>query len=67
MWLTPGWPIPSRYPVAHEWFDTNGDGNLDDITDYPKQAFHDLLPAPVYTNAIDPARYCRGSFTIARC
>ena len=62
MWLTPGWPIPSRYPVAHEWFDTNGDGNLDDITDYPKQAFHDLLPAPVYTNAIDLARYCQGLF-----
>ena len=62
MWLTPGWPIPSRYPVAHEWFDVNDDGNLDDITDYPKQAFHDLLPAPVYTNAIDLARYCQGLF-----
>jgi D-alanyl-D-alanine carboxypeptidase len=62
MWLTPGWPIPSRYPVAHEWFDVDGDGNLDDITDYPDPALHDLLPAPVYTDAIDLARYCQGLF-----
>jgi D-alanyl-D-alanine carboxypeptidase len=62
MWLTPGWPIPSRYLVAHEWFDVNGDGNLDDITDYPDPALHSLLPAPVYTNAIDLARYCQGLF-----
>lgn len=62
MWLEPSWPIPSRYPVAHEWFDTDGDGNLDDITAFPKEALNDLLPAPVYTNAIDLARYCQGLF-----
>jgi CubicO group peptidase (beta-lactamase class C family) len=62
MWLTPSWPIPSRDPVAHEWFDVDGDGNLDDITAYPKEALNDLLPAPVYTNAIDLARYCQGLF-----
>ena len=62
MWLDPSWPIPSRYPVAHEWFDVDGDGNLDDITDYPKEALNGLLPAPVYTNATDLARYCQGLF-----
>lgn len=62
MWLDPSWPIPSGFPVAHEWFDVDGDGNLDDITDYPKEAFNDLTAAPVYTNAIDLARYCQGLF-----
>jgi D-alanyl-D-alanine carboxypeptidase len=62
MWLEPSWPIPSRYPVAHEWFDVDGDGNHDDITAFPKEALSDLLPAPVYTNAIDLARYCQGLF-----
>jgi D-alanyl-D-alanine carboxypeptidase len=61
-WLEPSWPIPSRYPVAHEWFDVDGDQNLDDITDYPKQAFNDLTAAPVYANAMDLARYCQGLF-----
>lgn len=62
MWLEPSWPIPSRYPVAHEWFDVDGDGNLDDITAIPKEALNDLVAAPVDTNAIDLARYCQGLF-----
>jgi D-alanyl-D-alanine carboxypeptidase len=62
MWLEPSWPIPSSYPVAHEWFDVDGDGNLDDITAFPKEALNDLVAAPVYTNAIDLARYCQGLF-----
>jgi D-alanyl-D-alanine carboxypeptidase len=62
MWLEPSWPIPSRYPVAHEWFDTDGDRNLDDITDLPKRAFSDLKSAPVYSDAIDLARYCQALF-----
>jgi D-alanyl-D-alanine carboxypeptidase len=62
MWLEPSWPIPSQYPVAHEWFDIDGDQNLDDITDYPKPAFSDLKSAPVYANALDLARYCQGLF-----
>jgi len=62
MWLEPSWPIPPQYPVAHEWFDTNGDGNLDDITDYPKTAFDDLKSAPVYADAMDLARYCQALY-----
>jgi len=62
MWLDPSWPIPSRYPVAHEWFDINGDGNLDDITDYPKPALNDLKSAPAYSTALDLARYCSALF-----
>jgi D-alanyl-D-alanine carboxypeptidase len=62
MWLEPSWPIPARYPVAHEWLDINGDQNLDDITAYPKPAFNDLKSAPVYANALDLARYCQGLF-----
>ncbi len=62
MWLEPAWPIPSRYPVAHEWLDSNGDQNLDDITDLPKPALNDLKSAPVYSSAIDLARYCQDLF-----
>lgn len=62
MWLEPSWPIPSRYTIAHEWRDIDGDQNLDDITDIPKVAFSDLKAAPVYAIAIDLARYCQGLF-----
>jgi D-alanyl-D-alanine carboxypeptidase len=62
MWLDPSWPIPAQFPVAHEWFDVNGDGNLDDITAYPKTALDDLKSAPVYSDAIDLARYCQALF-----
>jgi D-alanyl-D-alanine carboxypeptidase len=62
MWLTPTWPIPKDIPVAHEWYDLDGDTNYDDITAIPKTAFDDLKSAPVYSNALDLARFCQGLF-----
>ncbi len=62
MWLTPTWPIPKDTPVAHEWYDLDGDTNYDDITAIPKTAFEDLKDAPVYSNALDLARFCQGLF-----
>lgn len=62
MWLTPTWPIPENVPVAHEWYDLDGDLELDDITAIPKTAFEDLKDAPVYSNALDLARFCQGLF-----
>jgi CubicO group peptidase (beta-lactamase class C family) len=62
MWLTPTWPIPKNIKVAHEWYDLDGDTNLDDITAIPKTAFEDLKDAPVYSNALDLARFCQGLF-----
>jgi D-alanyl-D-alanine carboxypeptidase len=62
MWLTPTWPIPKNIDVAHEWYDLDGDTNLDDITAIPKTAFEDLKDAPVYSNALDLARFCQGLF-----
>jgi CubicO group peptidase (beta-lactamase class C family) len=62
MWLTPTWPIPKNIKFAHEWYDLDGDTNLDDITAIPKTAFEDLKDAPVYSNALDLARFCQGLF-----
>jgi D-alanyl-D-alanine carboxypeptidase len=62
MWLTPSWPIPRSIPVAHEWYDLDGDTNYDDITAIPKTGFDDLKSAPVYSNALDLARFCQGLF-----
>jgi D-alanyl-D-alanine carboxypeptidase len=62
MWLTPTWPIPKNILVAHEWYDLDGDTNYDDITAIPKTAFEDLKDAPVYSNALDLARFCQGLF-----
>ena len=62
MWLTPTWPIPKNIKVAHEWYDLDGDTNYDDITAIPKTAFEDLKDAPVYSNALDLARFCQGLF-----
>lgn len=62
MWLTPRWPIPKSVKVAHEWYDLNGDTNYDDITAIPKTAFEDLKDAPVYSNALDLARFSQGLF-----
>jgi D-alanyl-D-alanine carboxypeptidase len=62
MWLTPTWPIPKNIKVAHEWYDLDGDTNYDDITAVPKTAFEDLKDAPVYSNALDLARFCQGLF-----
>ena len=62
MWLTPTWPIPPNTKVAHEWYDLDGDTNYDDITAIPKTAFEDLKDAPVYSNALDLARFCQGLF-----
>jgi D-alanyl-D-alanine carboxypeptidase len=62
MWLTPTWPIPKNIKVAHEWYDLDGDTSLDDITAIPKTAFEDLKDAPVYSNALDLARFCQGLF-----
>ena len=62
MWLTPTWPIPATVPVAREWYDLDGDGNYDDITAIPKTGFDDLKSAPVYSGALDLARFCQGLF-----
>jgi D-alanyl-D-alanine carboxypeptidase len=62
MWLTPTWPIPKNIKVAHEWYDLDGDTNYDDITAIPKTAFEDMKDAPVYSNALDLARFCQGLF-----
>ncbi|HXH97453.1 MAG TPA: serine hydrolase domain-containing protein, partial [Gaiellaceae bacterium] len=62
MWLTPTWPIPKGIPIAHEWYDLDGDTSYDDITDIPKTGFADLKSAPVYSNALDLARFCQGLF-----
>lgn len=62
MWLTPTWPMPKNIRVAHEWYDLDGDTNYDDITAIPKTAFEDLKDAPVYSNALDLARFCQGLF-----
>jgi D-alanyl-D-alanine carboxypeptidase len=62
MWLTPSWPIPKTVAVAHEWYDLDGDTNYDDITAIPKTGFYDLKSAPIYSNALDLARFCQGLF-----
>lgn len=48
--------------MAHESYDLDGDGDYDDITAIPKTAFEDLKDAPVYSNALDLARFCQGLF-----
>jgi len=52
-------PVPASFQVAHPWWDADGDGRPDDISDRPTAWMATRSPAMVYMSAADLARWGR--------
>ena len=50
-------PLPKTMPVAHAWFDTDGDGSPEDITGRSLSWVVSLAPMVVYSTPSDMARW----------
>jgi len=53
--------VPSGFEIAHNWFDANADGVLDDISSYPK-TWLSISPDVIFTTAEDLARWSDALF-----
>jgi D-alanyl-D-alanine carboxypeptidase len=47
--------IPDNFIVAHDWWDTDGDGTMEDVSDRPRTWIATRSPALMYTTAEDMA------------
>lgn len=54
-------PFPEDIKVAHNWFDVDGDGNLEDISGKPKE-WLSIVPHLTYATAEDLARWSDALF-----
>jgi D-alanyl-D-alanine carboxypeptidase len=54
-------PFPKDFKIAHNWFDANGDGNLEDISGKPKE-WLSIVPHLTYATAEDLARWSDALF-----
>jgi D-alanyl-D-alanine carboxypeptidase len=54
-------PFPEDLKIAHNWFDVDGDGNLEDISDKPKE-WLSIVPHLTYATAEDLARWSDALF-----
>lgn len=61
VWMAGEEPVPVGAEIAHEWYDTDGDGNLEDITGQTA-AQYSLKPGGLHSSALDLARWCRALF-----
>ena len=55
-------PIPGEYRVAHDWWDADGDGVLDDVSSRPRTWIATRSPALIYTTAEDLARWSQALY-----
>jgi D-alanyl-D-alanine carboxypeptidase len=53
-------PIPSRYDIAHNWVDTDGDGTAEDVAARSRNWINSLSRILFYTTAEDFARWLHG-------
>ena len=54
-------PFPENVKFAHNWFDSDGDGNLEDISGKPKE-WLSIVPHLTYATAEDLARWSDSLF-----
>jgi D-alanyl-D-alanine carboxypeptidase len=54
--------IPKGYRVAHDWWDADGDGLLDDVSSRPRTWIATRSPALIYTTAGDLARWSQALY-----
>jgi D-alanyl-D-alanine carboxypeptidase len=55
-------PLPGAYRVAHNWWDADGDGVLEDISSRPRAWIATRSPAMVYTTAGDLAGWSQALY-----
>lgn len=53
--------MPRGAGIAHEWYDTDGDGELEDITGQTA-AHYSLRPGGLHGSALDLAHWCEHLF-----
>jgi D-alanyl-D-alanine carboxypeptidase len=63
MLLDLGEPIPSRFEIAHNWVDTNGDGERKDVSHHSREWIRSVSRILYYTRAGDFATWMHALFT----
>jgi D-alanyl-D-alanine carboxypeptidase len=60
-WIAGEGPVPPGIEIAHEWYDTDGDGVLEDVTGRT-DAQYSLKPGGLHLSALDLADWCNAVF-----
>jgi D-alanyl-D-alanine carboxypeptidase len=55
-------PLPDGFEIAHNWYDVDGDGRLDDLS-LRSRNWYSIVPHLVYATAGDLARWSRALFS----
>jgi D-alanyl-D-alanine carboxypeptidase len=61
IWIAGEGPVPAGITIAHEWYDTDGDGVLEDVTGLT-DAQYSLKPGGLHLSALDLAEWCSALF-----
>jgi hypothetical protein len=54
--------VPGEYQVAHDWWDADGDGVLDDVSSRPSTWIATRSPCVIYATAADLARWSQALY-----
>lgn len=61
VWIAGEGPVPAGITIAHEWYDTDGDGDLEDVTGLT-EAQYSLKPGGLHLSALGLANWCHALF-----